>query len=46
MEILNRQVAAEFRKLLLRDIGLDIDVRFENKTDDYRKAGEHMEEGS
>ena len=44
VEILNRQVAAEFRKLLLRDIGLDIDVRFENKTDDYRKAGRHMEE--
>ncbi len=44
VEILNRQVAAEFRKLLLRDIGLEVDVRFENKTDDYRKVGRHMEE--
>lgn len=44
VEILNREVAGKFRQLILRDLGIDVDVVFENKREAYKEAGRHMEE--
>lgn len=44
VEILNKEVASEFKSLLLRDLNLDIDVSFENKVDAYEEIGRSIEE--
>ena len=44
VDILNRDVAQLFEKLLMRDLGLDVKVAFRNNTEEYKNAGKHMEE--
>lgn len=44
VQILNRDVASEFQKLLKRDLGLKAKVVFENQVETYKKAGKHVEE--
>ena len=44
VQILNRDVASEFQKLLKRDLGLEAKVVFENQVETYKKAGKHVEE--
>ena len=44
VKILNKEAAAEFQKLLKRDLNLDAKVVFKNQVDVYRQAGLHVEE--
>ena len=44
VKILNKEAAAEFQKLLKRDLNLDAKVVFKNQVDVYKQAGLHVEE--
>ncbi len=44
VELLNKEVAQEFEKLLRRDLGLDARVVFKNHIETYKKVGLHVEE--
>lgn len=43
VDLLNREVAALFEKLLKRDLGLDVKVVFENNSEAYKDIGRQME---
>ena len=44
VDVLNKDVADKFEMLLKRDLDLDVKVRFENNTQEYKTVGRHMEE--
>lgn len=44
VDVLNDEVADKFAKLLQRDLGLDVQVVFENDSDEYKDAGRQLEE--
>ena len=44
VDVLNKEVADKFRRLLKRDLDMDLEVRFENNTQEYKSVGRKMEE--
>lgn len=44
VDLLNRDVAKKFSALIKSDLDLDVEVSFENSTEEYRAAGRMMEE--
>ena len=44
VDVLNKEVADKFRRLLKRDLDMDLEVRFENNTQEYKTVGRKMEE--
>ena len=43
VDVLNKEVADKFRRLLKRDLDMDLEVRFENNTQEYKSVGRKME---
>jgi len=44
VDVLNKEVADKFAQLLKRDLKLDVQVVFENDSDEYKDAGRQLEE--
>lgn len=44
VDVLNREVAEKFSQLLKRDLDMDVQVVFENDSDNYKTAGRQLEE--
>lgn len=44
VDVLNNEVADKFRQLLKRDLNMELDVVFENDSQEYKDAGKQLEE--